>query len=323
MELNTRYTLTAPDTLSETGLQALRSYLSSFYHLDWMQGRSWLPSLPEDFDFTWQSKGGKFTTRLSKYFYETCGIKLPANVLSEVGNIVRSHQQTGETYHFEFVTEFEWNAGKFADGSSCYWWSNATARDILRDNGAWGICFYDAANVGLGRAWLHNAGDFYVLWNGYFYRAGNPTLTIAKVFAQFRSHPYRRIALYNGGRTDGALWIDSGIGYLIGPSEKIKLNRFDLGWEAPNTCCICGHVVSEYEEYIGPDGDTYCANCFYDRFENCAYCGEAYHHENITWVDHDAVCDWCLDRHYSYCDKCYEHYPNNLDTCPNCEESEE
>lgn len=324
MQLNTRYTLQAPDTLTVTGRAELNKILSRPYSGDWMRGHTYLFSLPEDFDYVWQAKGGKFTTRVAKNYYKRYGIKLPDTLLSEIGNVVRSHQQMGQTYSFEFVNEFDWEAGDYGDRGSCYWYDGATARNILSDNSALAIRFYDDQNTGIGRAWLAQKFDFWVLFNGYYTRAGNPTLEIAKVFAQFINQPYRKIDLYNGGRSNGPLWIDSAIGYVIGSPDKINgFISLDLEWAAPETCATCGTMIDEYSEHIGADGETYCDYCFYERFENCHECGEARYHDQILWVEDSPICQDCLSYHYAFCDKCDEYYRNRYISCPNCEDETE
>ncbi|MEL6527000.1 MAG: hypothetical protein AAFQ07_14945, partial [Chloroflexota bacterium] len=59
------------------------------------------------------------------------------------------------------------------------------------------------------------------------------------------------------------------------------------------------------------DGDVYCADCFYDVADYCAWCGETHWRDDMYWTaDHEDVCENCLERHYTRCDGCEDYYRN-------------
>ena len=67
-------------------------------------------------------------------------------------------------------------------------------------------------------------------------------------------------------------------------------------------CCNCGHSIDE-DDIIWIDGDPYCRDCCH----YCEYC-EEYHRGDETYVEnYGYVCEWCLERHFSWCDCCDEY----------------
>jgi hypothetical protein len=320
MKLNHRYTLTLNAQITYAGVGEIRRLLWTAKG-DWSNTYQFLPPLPNNFDFVWMSDDGKLTTRVSHYYYKQFSIKLPASILTEIGNIARAHSHTGETYHFEFVNRITWDDGDFGDDGSCYWGSNGGAREMLEDNGALAIRFYDADGYGIARAWLYDATKFWVLWNGYGF-ADNSTLTIAKVFASFTDHTYKQIYLANHGVSSGTLYINNGKGYVIGTTEAIEnLRTFDLGFNDiyADTCYECDRTVYEDEVYWGPDDNTYCQHCFYRLYDRCTMCGETYEQDEITYLDGSYLCEDCLESHRVKCEKCGNYYiSHGYRSCLNC-----
>lgn len=249
-KLNYRYQMTAPQgTITQTGVSAIYQlmYAQDLTTDDWAAlNPAWnvskyLPGLPDDWDWRWSvSTGdyrGKFPKRLSQYYYKAFGLKAPEGFLVQVGNIARAHSEDRSAYYFDFTDSFDWHAGDFGDDGSCFWGGggNSYARVMLRDNGARAIRFYssaDPAAAGVARAWIAplEAEGLYIVFNGYGF-PGYATLAIARVFAQFMERSYRRLNLVNIGDTSGTLWINSGMGYVVGHSAAIaEMDFYDLHW---------------------------------------------------------------------------------------------
>lgn len=326
-ELNKRYTHKAPKgTISETGIQLIKTYITSQNLTDehWQaknpdSTRRYLTPLPEDWIWQWVVTGrgeyvGTFPKRVSKYYYQTLNIKSPNEFLQGLGNIARQHSEDNAIYHFDFVDRFDWRAGDFGDRGSCYWGGNSEARDVMHYEGALAIRFY-VNDKSYGRAWLAQLRDNrFIIFNGY----GYTTLQIARVFAEFIGLSYKKIGLENHGNDSGLVWINSGIGYLIGDADKIaNISEYDLEWGDGIRCYDCGDTANG--DYTNPDGDIYCADCFYEQCDYCHDCGDVAWRDNMYYIEsleHD-VCNYCYGRNYGYCNGCEQDYRNSdLTTVP-------
>jgi hypothetical protein len=316
MELNTRYTLaTEKGVIDPEGVGAIIRLINAqrLHREEWGLSDAfpaYLPPLPADFDWVWMTGAGSFPKRVSKHYYQTIGVKLPAWFKSQLGNIAKSHSTREFVYRFDFVNRFNWIDGDFGDSGSCYWGSNASAREMLEDNDALAMRFFHDDGRGRGWAWLVEVDDAYIVFNGYGFP--HATFTIARVLAKFCGLSYKEIGLVNNCSAAGVLYINGGKGYVVADRETIKdfPGRYDFGWDEPYVayCESCNEPLHEDDVHFCPDGYPYCEHCFYDLFDTCARCGEAVYHEDSTVVDCEPVCDYCLQRHYHYCEACGEYY---------------
>jgi hypothetical protein len=310
-------------TISESGIYEIRRFIVS----QSLQGTEWkaanpdntatlLPLLPDDWQWKWLVGGrgeyvGTFPKRVAKFYFKTYHLRCPDSFLTQIGNLAKAHSESAEAYHFDFVNRIEWQAGDFGDSHSCYWGSYAGAKVMITDNGGMAIRFYDGNDKGIGRAWLIPIDDdLYIIFNGYGL-GGDSTLRIARIFALFIGLQYKRITLSN---SDGGLYINNSVGYIIGRMEAIDgIERHDFNWYEVelDTCHHCGRQLDEDDYYRGADDEHYCENCFYQFFSDCSQCGEPHYREDLTYVESTGydVCEWCLGRYYFECYRCEENYP--------------
>lgn len=312
-QLDTRYTLTPNQgTITVTGISAVNKFL---YEQTLREGE-WsllnpntpytrLPALPTTFDWEWTTKQGKLPKRVAR-FYHGMGIKFPKQVIEQLGNLAKSHYQEPTPYVFEFVNKFNWRKGDFGDPHSCYWGSNKAARQVLTDNGAFAVRFYNAEQKGIARAWFVKLETFAIVFNGYGF-PGDATLTIVKILAGFFTLPYTRIHLENNGHASGLVYINGGVGYTIGHTD---ITFHDFQWETPyeHECRDCGNGLNEDDVYWGLDNEPYCQDCFYESFEYCSQCGETCWRDNSYYVNDETYCPSCYERDCFYCEECGEDY---------------
>lgn len=301
-----------------------------------------LPPLPDDFQWIWQARRGNFPKRVSSYYYKTYGLKLHPVTLACIGSIASDHTSKNQSYTYELVDTFDWIAGDYGDKGSCYWSNHAGARKMLDENGAYAIRFYYGdGDSGCGRAWVVTepvGENTAILWNGYGYQ----TRDIARVLAFVTGLTYKKIELRNNGAGYGELYINDCSGYAIGTEEALKsVESYDFQWndididadEDEETCNNCGTVVTEYDSYTSPDGDTMCSDCYHESYESCERCGNDREREEMNRVesgDYDWVCDYCLERHYTSCADCGDYYHDDDVTtvqdgdkvCSNCLEND-
>lgn len=346
MEFGKLFTYVSPaGTISDAGIVEITRLIQS-QDLTTAEWRSvnpdcaWrvLPALPSDWAYVWIiAKGefaGTFPKRVRSFFYKNYKIKCLDGFIAKLGEIARAHSAENVTYHYEFVDSFDWQSGEFGDAGSCYWGSNSEAREMLSENGAWAIRFYDETGKGYARAWVYQADDsLYIVWNGYGKPFANPTITIARVVAAHFNLSYKRIRLENNGTDTGTLYINSGAGYAIADVETLDgVGDFDLEWDDPNGCQChnCGDRINEDDAYYGADDMQYCEHCYYQYFGSCDRCGETYDRDNLTYADGGDYCEYCLDQHFTYCEKCGEYVRNQNAVevdgswyCQNCAPEEE
>lgn len=320
MEFYTKFTVAFPEgEISAEGQHEISQYIAQQDMLsgEWkrlnpnFQG-SYLPALPNDWLWVWLIQRGEYAgtmpKRVSSYYWKKHGVKCPEQFLAQLGNIARAHSDESRTYHFEFVSRINWEAGDFGDDGSCFWGGHAGAKVMIEENGGMAIRFYDDAGDGYARAWVVEIEvDFLIVFNGY----GLTTLQIARVLAQFMGLSYQLIHLTN--HPGHELYINSGKGYAVGRSDFIStIEEWNLGWDDVHAqvCYDCERTLGEDDYYRGADDEIYCQDCFYDRFRDCAHCGEPEYLDELTIVaDGDGdVCETCLDRYYALCPRCDEYW---------------
>ncbi len=243
LDLNVRYKLDAPaGTISDTGIDLIEAFIQE----QDPQSEAWkaknpayeshfLRMLPDDWQWVWKmDKGeyrGTFPKRVSKYYYKELGLRCPQEFVEKIGNLAKQHSEDNTHYDFEFVDEFTWQAGDYGDDGSCFWGGRSLARKFIAKNGGLAMLFYSKWGAGKARAWIAQLkDDQYIVFNGYGF-PGNPTLICARTLSMFLDAKYKRIWLTNHGMDDGTVWINGGIGYLIGKPEQIdEVEEFDLQW---------------------------------------------------------------------------------------------
>lgn len=323
-ELNTKYTVALENEINQTGVDKI---LAMMYRVniqnteDWktlnpQHTASYLPTLPEDWSWSWKVErgefAGKFPARIAKYFYKQHSLKVPDSFLTEVGNVARMYSSEPVIYTFDFVNTINWNRGAFGDAGSCYWGSHSGAKKMIAENG-YAIRFFDDGK-GFARAWLAPKADQFVVFNGYGFK-GNSTYTIAMTFAHFIGMRFKKIELTNNHETGGVLWINGGIGYLIGASETIApVGAVDLHWHEIDerklvTCQFCEDDIDEDDAFYTDAGSgPYCEHCYYEYYDRCSRCDRDVWREDMIWVGDDRLCETCIDRYYVRCVNCDEYY---------------
>ena len=191
----------------------------------------------------WQTKDGNFTKRLAKLALQS-GYKIPAPLLSDIGNIARAHSSSGNSHSVQLTRDLNQPASEFVHSSSCWWGSEWKSRCALKQEGGFAIrTFTDStcyANV-IGRAWVMplsverrgsgyhveltedsgSAGAF-VVFNAY----GPDGYEFARIVAQMRGWTYRKIAFQCN-----PMYVNSG-GFLVAPAEvcaHVSDLCFDVG----------------------------------------------------------------------------------------------
>jgi hypothetical protein len=325
MEKFHRYHLPMPEgSISDTGVREIERFMGRQRPQDgtWKEVNPestnlYLPSLPDDWQWLWKVMRGEyrgtFPKRAAQYFWKRYGLKCPESFLTELGALARRYTGDGAVYAFEFDSDFHWSEGEFGDDGACLYTQYPGAFEMLRVNGAVGMCFYEpGTDHGMARAFTFNTGAYHLVWNGYGF-SGDPTLRIAQIFAAWRGkdEQIKKIRLTNHGYYPSALQVnDGGHGYAVATPDVLEsLDLHEFGWSDiyMRYCEGCDDLFRDDEVSTGPDDNYYCDRCESRLFGYCDVCDHAHYHEDLTYVDDQDVCQWCLQNHYTTCDQCGEY----------------
>jgi len=259
------FVLKTPDgDISEEGVEDIQR---------WARHQS-LPEIPITFDWLWITKRGTLPKRLQSFYYKEHGKKLSPDQISEIGNLGRRHSSDGKSFVLDFTNRFDWRAGDFGDGGSCFWGDRSNAREMLTDNGAFAVrAFRYRSNIGddllsydnlrgYARAWLVEiTKGAFVVFNGY----GESALQFARLLALLWKCSYKSIGLTNNGDDGGTLYIN-GSNYAVGRVELIShIETHDFGWDELDRSPVCPNCGDEYDDDDGmfaeDYGGTVCADC--------------------------------------------------------------
>jgi len=131
-------------------------------------------------------------------------------------------------YSMDFTRRFDWEDGDFGDRGSAFWGQNHTARHLLERAGAFAVRFYNTYGKGFARAFVCPVlnENCWVVFNNY----GIPLWRIAKILASYNDCNYKRVTLFNNGTSKGEIYINGGVGYLLGnPNIITNVEWVDLG----------------------------------------------------------------------------------------------
>src|SRR5690606_37468684 len=94
----------------------------------------------DEFEWVWKTNRGTFPKRLASLLYKKFQIKLSPEVLSTIGNKIKTNTATKATIMVDFAPLYRikwWYRGMFEDSSSCFWSERDGARKMMEDNGCW------------------------------------------------------------------------------------------------------------------------------------------------------------------------------------------
>lgn len=174
----------------------------------------------------WQRRDGNFTKRLGRATYNLTQQAIPANLLTEIGNIARQHTD-GKDYTLAVTRDLNLSARDFGHPGSCWWMSYKASRCVLKTNGGFGLRSFGDGEV-TGRAWVMpvksvgydftptfdaQSPDGFIVFNCYGDLSG---YSAARIVAQMSGMTYRKVRLRI---TDVYVNHDGGesFGYLVAP----------------------------------------------------------------------------------------------------------
>lgn len=220
-----------------------------------------LASLVAEIDWQWMTNRGALHKRIGKWLKDKHNITIDETLSTAIGNIVRESVVKEQTYYFDFVDKFQWEAGEFADDESCFWLSSRKAvrpafeadprifairffkkkkQSVIKKTKGKDIYYADKEFYyqGIGRAWLaveavagkssgsdkNKEETLFVIFNGYGLTSGQ----IASIFANYTSLTTNRVGLLNNNSYDDEVYANEG-GILVGDSGLVgQIRNYDL-----------------------------------------------------------------------------------------------
>ena len=80
-------------------------------------------------------------------------------------------------------------------------------------------------------------------------------------------------------------------------------------------CYSCGCNIDDEDIIVNESGETYCNNCYRDRYSYCAHCDSEIYINDSTYINSIGyVCDNCLSNNYMSCCECGEYININNDS---------
>ena len=99
---------------------------------------------------------------------------------------------------------------------------------------------------------------------------------------------------------------------ITNPNDVIEIDGETYCRDCVRYCEYCNEYHREIDHYV--DGYGYvCQTCLNHNFSYCERCGAWVNEGEVTWIESEDryVCDDCLERHYSYCEDCENYFPDD------------
>lgn len=327
------YTIQQERMISEEGIEKVREYLiTNLKDMNDSNHSIVTDYLLRNVDTAWVTKEGTYPKRLSKEMYKL-NCSMPGRFdfkninIGKLGSLSKKYALSKASYTFDITRDISWRNGDFGDKASCFWGTNARAKDLLMDNGGMALRFYKKDDIltykGISRSWIVPKGDRIVIFNAY----GHYELhTQAEVLSKYLGVEHKEIDVVNYGNEHGLLYIN-GTGRLLGvpPIDTVNYIDLELGEEEPEEerweCEHCGHMYGE-DEGGTVDESSVCDDC-YSNANECYQCGSrTFDSLNDVRIDARRTREFCQSCAESEASWCEYHDIWHLNGCPERESCE-
>lgn len=211
-----------------------------------------LKAFHSEIEWIWLAKRGTLPKRIDSWYAKNLGKHLSEDILSKIGNIVRSDVPKDKIYYFDIDNKFDWSAGTFGDHMSCFFEYSEVGygrdepgdemRDMASSPNMTAVRFFkpfpknlsfaaknkyygDSTRTFLGtsRAWMYSSNisddkastsNTYTIFNGY----GQNTKDIASVISSYLELPVKKVEV----TSDNISINDNATGYVIGEAKEIE-----------------------------------------------------------------------------------------------------
>jgi len=258
---------------------------------------------------------GSLAKRIRKFLSLVHDFHLSENQMGELGDIIGQIKNRTEKLICQFVDHFDWEAGDFGDNGSCFWSCHRLAKEILLDNGAQPLLFYDEDMEGFGRAITLNRKNHLIIFNAY----GLSLKEIAIIMADYYKCKYEIMQAINNYDDINLVYINHNQAAVLYYDEEdieyaINDGAIDLEVEVGDDYTLCSYCEKFYHiDDLTSDGENnmYCEECLEHNVDcfTCEDCNELYigdHHETCYVVDEEMIiCESCFSSgNYYICAAC-------------------
>jgi hypothetical protein len=327
------YSVLQRDEVSTSAIRQIRTYIADNTEDETDPNRLFKISQAVDsVGIDWITNRGTWPKRLARAL-KKAGIAASNDLLSRCGQVAR--HSTASTNGTKMIVKdcIDWSRGTYGDGRSCYWGDRSGAKDMILENDGLALLFHGPNNEPLARCWCLPWESSYILFNAYARHGEAIELTtFARVVQDITGLPYyRKINLTNQGTASGMLWINSNMGFIVGPAEVAETESIDLDIEEQGPhCCCCGDDCGDdiwIEDASVHDGEYYCDHCFSVRTAVCYNCEERILRDDSTTLGHRVFCEDCAEDLFecAFCGEVLERTGNELESedgrliCDHCE----
>lgn len=229
-----------------------------------------------------------------------------------IGGWLTANRLTPTKHLFRIVHDFKWRAGDYGDAQSCLFNGDSDAPAILQHNpDAFAIQFLSQkTKKGIGRALAYKLEDAWIVYNAYGKlfdsdalvpsisstkaRQDNKVSLVALMLSQITEAEVKRIRLTFNGRNDSPIYVNSGVGYIVGEPKLIKYAvevDVTLNTEIDGRCPRCRRAKDDIIDVDPAYCEGYrrmCKRCANDYQYICQNCGiTLYRHlwDKSTWIE--------------------------------------
>lgn len=289
---------------------------------------------------------GRFTKRFTAHLWNEHGLKLPGELVTELGNCYNASRTTDKTFNIKITNDFSWSDGEYGKDDSCWWSCYTHSRDTLYHYGGYGVLFYPSDDErtnhnhydGIGRTWIYPVeDDLLIAFNSYGNDGKDAAAVIAKLMESITGNTwkYGKRELYNDG--------DHCYPYINGnnghndsggskcwaiysnqkPSDTIHIDMdekdgyFENDEDNMYSCDNCGNRFDENEMNSTPNDESYCDRCFSRYYTTCDSCNEVISNDDTHTFDDRSgdYCESCYDDMYSFtCYDCGDNYSDRYNS---------
>lgn len=281
---------------------------------------------------------GRFTKRFSKCVFDKWGVKLPKEIITQIGNCYNQFRLNNKPYNIKVTNDLSWKDGQYGKKDSCWWGCYTNSRDTLYHYGGYGLLFYPTNDKthddsdGIGRAWVYPIDDDQlIIFNVYGVEGRVAAAVLSKLLEDNtdKKWKYGNRKLKNTDDDDypyingdnghnssgGAKGFVVYSGDVAPPSTiEFTMHRKSGYFFTTVECSNCENRIDEDNTCIARNGRIYCNDCYDELFTSCEHCGEEIR-RNDTYFFDDAVgdyCESCRDAIEAYgCSNCGKHFMNN------------
>jgi len=309
----------------------------------WMSMATSLESDMNDIGTDPVTRDGRFSKRVSAYYWKKYGYRMSKEQITAIGNLYNQFSNTSKTFKLKITNNFNWSDGEFGKGDSCWWGCYGDSRATLWNSGGYAALFYDDSMNGIGRFWILPINDDLVIgFNPYGVQPKDAAACVARLMETitnkrwvYGKRDFRNVARNNSyypyiNGSNGRNNDDGSIVYAIytegnPPSNPIEvwIDRHTGVFEHENgaVCPHCNIIFDAHHIITALDGDgatifqgcSECAHSVVDRYCRCAPCGRYFTEEQThTHINGFRVCTRC------YNSRLENYGPDSVQTCGIC-----